>query len=89
MDSFKTIQRNSTAQIIDKKSKFISNAYYVENVKEAEEILNNVRKQYNDATHNCYAYNILEEDNIISKSSDDGEPSRNSRSTIIKYNSKK
>lgn len=58
MEEFVTIKNNSTAEIVEKKSKFIANAYYVESQEEAEEKLKEVKKKYNDARHNCFAYAI-------------------------------
>ena len=74
MDSFITIKDNVHAELIEKKSKFLANLYYVETVKEAEEIITKIKKKYFDARHNCIAYRVMEE-NLIEKSSDDGEPS--------------
>ena len=74
MDSFITIQDNVQTELIEKKSKFIANVFYIESVKEAEEIINRIKKQYFDARHNCIAYRVIE-DNLVEKSSDDGEPS--------------
>ena len=71
----KTIKENVTCEIVEKKSKFIANLFYVQSEEEAEEILRNIRKKYYDARHNCYAYRIMSKDGEISKSSDDGEPS--------------
>lgn len=65
------ILENVTAEIVEKKSRFIANVFYVENEKEAEIKLNEMRKKYYDAKHNCFAYKIFN----IEKSSDDGEPS--------------
>ena len=42
-------------------------------IKEADEILTKLRKKYWDATHNCFAYQIGER-NEIQRFSDDGEP---------------
>lgn len=75
MDNIKTIKNNSISEIIEKKSKFIGQAFYVETKAEAEKIIQDKKKEYSDARHNCYAYSILEEGQIITKSSDDGEPS--------------
>lgn len=83
MQEFKTIEGNVTAEIEEKRSKFIANLSYVETVKEAEEIIKKTRKKYYDARHNCYAY-IVQADVVTKKSSDDGEPSRNSRFSYIK-----
>ncbi|MBP3256198.1 MAG: YigZ family protein [Clostridia bacterium] len=71
----KTIKENVSAEIVEKKSKFIANLFYVQNEEEAEEIIKKIKKKYYDARHNCYAYNIMTKDGIIAKSSDDGEPS--------------
>ena len=71
----KTIKENVTAQIVEKKSKFIANIFYVKTVEEAEQKLAEIRKKYHDARHNCYAYRIQKSNEIVEKSSDDGEPS--------------
>ena len=55
---FKTINQNASGEIVEKKSKFIANIFYVESVEEAEEKVKEVKKQYFDARHNCYAFSI-------------------------------
>lgn len=70
---YKTIGKDSEAMIIEKKSKFIATVYKVESPEEAETYLAQLRKKYYDATHNCFAYQIGE-NNEFQKSSDDGEP---------------
>lgn len=75
MDSFITIKDNVKTEIIEKKSKFIANLFYIESIKEADEIINKIKKKYFDARHNCIAYRVIEKDRLIEKSSDDGEPS--------------
>ena len=74
MQKFKTIKENVTVEIEEKRSKFIANIFYVENVAEAEETIKQVKKQYYDARHNCFAY-IVNEEELIKRFSDDGEPS--------------
>lgn len=71
----KTIEEDITAQIVEKKSKFISFLYYVSSANEAENKMKEIRKKHYDARHHCFAYRIYEENNIIEKASDDGEPS--------------
>lgn len=83
MEKFKTIKQNSIAEIIEKKSKFIANTFYAETIEDAEKILKNIRKKYYDARHNCYAYRIIENNNIIDKCSDDGEPSGTAGSPML------
>ena len=72
---FNSIKKNASAEVVEKKSKFIANVFYVESREEAEEIIKKVNKQYHDARHNCYAYRVITTDGIIEKASDDGEPS--------------
>ena len=75
MEEFITILKDETAEVIEKKSKFIANICYVESVEQAEEKIKNIKKQYYDARHNCVAYRVTENGQVIEKSSDDGEPS--------------
>lgn len=71
----KTIKENTSSEIVEKKSKFIANLFYVQSQEEAEEKIKEIRKKYYDARHNCYAYSIMTKNGIINKMSDDGEPS--------------
>ena len=71
---YKTIEENVSAEIVEKKSKFIANVFYIESKEEAEDIIKAQKKKYYNARHNCYAYRVLEE-NVIERASDDGEPS--------------
>ena len=76
MEKFKTIlEKNTTTEIIEKKSRFIANLFYVETPQEAEDKIKQVKKKYYDAKHNCFAYITLNENEIQKKCSDDGEPS--------------
>ena len=72
---FKSIEKEAEGIVIEKKSKFIANIYYIESEEEADDIINSIRKKYHDARHHCFAYRIYKEGQIISKQSDDGEPS--------------
>lgn len=64
------------------RSEFITSLYPVSSIEEVQEILQNVRKTYYDATHNCYAY-ILGLEGDQKKASDDGEPSGTSGMPIL------
>ncbi len=75
MENFITIKENIQTEIVEKKSKFICNLFKVENKEEAEKIIKETKKKYYDARHNCVAYRVMENENIVEKSSDDGEPS--------------
>ena len=65
--------------------KFIANIFYVENIDEAEEKLKYIKKKYNDARHNCFAYAIeAGNDGIAVKYNDDGEPSGTAGAPMLK-----
>ena len=85
---FKTIKENVSAELVEKKSKFIADIFYVTSREEAEEVIKQVKKKYHDARHNCYAYRIITADGIIEKSSDDGEPSGTAGAPILTILSK-
>lgn len=72
-DSYKTILKRSETLLVEKKSKFITNAAPAETEEDALAFLNEIRSKYPDATHNVYAY-VIDENNIF-RYSDDGEPS--------------
>ena len=65
-----TVQNNIEKILVINKSKFISKAFFINSTDETIKIINNLKNEYNDATHICYAYVI---DNNI-KYSDDAEP---------------
>lgn len=75
MNSFFTIKNNLIGELVVKKSKFITNIIKVSSKEEAEEEIKKIKKKYYDARHNCIAYRILENEKIIERFSDDGEPS--------------
>lgn len=70
---FKTILQSAQSEIIEKKSRFIATVRPVKDEKEAQAFIEEMRKKYWDATHNVFAYQIGER-NQIQRFSDDGEP---------------
>lgn len=72
-----TILSNSTSELEVKKSKFIANIIKITDEQDAKEKLDQIRKKYSDARHNCYAYIVYDNESKtkIEKSSDDREPS--------------
>ena len=70
-----TIKEHIESELVEKKSKFIANIYFVESKEEAENKIKEAKKKYYDARHNCSSYRVIEEGKIIEKASDDGEPS--------------
>ena len=67
----KTISDNIDNEIIINKSKFITKLIKINDEKEIREIIDDLKKQYKDSTHICYAYIV----NGKMKAIDDGEPS--------------
>lgn len=82
MEEFITIKKDEKAEITIKKSKFIAEVYYIENVKQAEEKIQEIEKREHSAKHHCYAYRVLEE-SLVQKMSDDGEPSGTAGSPML------
>ena len=84
MESFVTIQKEVTEQIVEKKSKFIAKLFYVETEDDINKKIKEIKKQYFDARHHCIAYRIVKGNIIIEKSSDDGEPSGTAGAPMLK-----
>ena len=85
---YNTIKENASYEIVEKKSKFIGNVFYVESKEEAEIIIKEHKKKYHDARHNCYAYRVFENNSVVEKSSDDGEPSGTAGAPMLNILSK-
>ena len=74
LDCYKTIYQGGEAEIIEKKSRFIATVRLTETEEEALQFIEEMRKKYWNATHNCFAYVIGEHRETV-RASDDGEPS--------------
>lgn len=66
-----SIKNNITSEYIINKSRFITKLIKVNNVDDIDKYFDEIKNEYKDATHYCYAYII---DNI-KRFNDDGEPS--------------
>jgi len=73
-DTYKTIAEVSEGIYRDKGSKFIAIAMPVESELEIKNKISEIKKQYFDARHHCYAY-ILGYNKEAYRINDDGEPS--------------
>lgn len=62
-----------TGEIVEKKSRFIAYIKKVETEADATEFINQIKKKHYDASHNCSAF-VLGKNKEIVRSSDDGEP---------------
>lgn len=70
---YSTIKTESVYEEIEKRSKFISYSFIIDNATEAQEKLQKIKNIHHNAKHHVYAY-VLEE-GLNEKCSDDGEPS--------------
>lgn len=74
-----TVENNVSNEIIINKSRFITFIYKVNSVNMVNEIINDLKKEYNDATHHCYAYKL----GNIKRFNDDGEPAHTAGMPIL------
>lgn len=81
-DTYKTISQKSEGLYKEKGSKFISYAYPVSTEEEIKEHIANLKKEYYDARHHCYAY-MLGADKKNFRANDDGEPSSTAGKPIL------
>lgn len=72
-DNFKTLSDVFEAEITEKKSRFIATIAPVSSEEEAVSFIKDMKKKYWNARHNCSAYIIGTQQQIV-HSSDDGEP---------------
>ena len=63
---------DAESEFTEKRSRFISHLWRVETEAEARARIEEMKKKYYDARHNCWCY-LLKEGNIV-RYSDDGEP---------------
>lgn len=74
LEHYKTIYQGGEGEIIEKKSRFIATVRLTRTEEEALTFIEEMRKKYWNATHNCFAYVIGERREFV-RCSDDGEPS--------------
>ncbi|WP_416353877.1 YigZ family protein [Agrilactobacillus fermenti] len=74
LKSYYTIKENGIHEIDIKKSRFITNMARVTNEAAAKTFIQKIKKEHYQATHNCSAF-IIGEQNEIQRAHDDGEPS--------------
>lgn len=74
LDSYKTVYEGKEGEIVEKKSRFIATVRSVESEVDALSFIEEMRKKYWDARHNCFAYTVGD-NREFTRCSDDGEPS--------------
>lgn len=70
---YKVVHEGGQGEIVEKKSRFICTVKPVESEEEAVAFINEMKKKYWDAKHNCSAFSIGE-NNQLTRCSDDSEP---------------
>ena len=73
-DTYHTISEPAEGLFKAKGSKFISYLYPIQEVTEAEDLLQKIRSDHPKANHHCYAFRLGKEGKTW-RSNDDGEPS--------------
>ena len=74
-EQYKTVYEGGEGELVEKKSRFIATVRPVKTEEEANQFVEEMRKKYCDARHNCWAF-ILGERQEFKRCSDDGEPSQ-------------
>lgn len=69
----KMVYQGGEGEIVEKKSRFIATVLPVKSEEEADAFIEQMRKKYWNATHNCFAY-VIGDRQEIQRYSDDGEP---------------
>ena len=81
-DLYKTIKKRSEGLFKDKGSRFIAFAFPVNNEEEIKQRIAEIKKDYHDARHHCYAW-CLGADRERFRANDDGEPSGSAGKPIL------
>lgn len=69
-----TVKTAGSHEIIIQKSRFIAHVNRAETEEDAQAFIQSIKKEHWNATHNCSAY-LIGENDLIQKANDDGEPS--------------
>ncbi|WP_102026675.1 YigZ family protein [Salirhabdus sp. Marseille-P4669] len=83
-----TIKQSGSHEIVIQKSRFIGHVKRTETEEEAQQFIQQIKKEHYNATHNCSAY-MIGERNQIQKANDDGEPSGTAGVPILEVLKKK
>lgn len=79
----KILTKGGSAEIVEKKSRFIATLGPAADERTAEAFLEEVKKKYWDARHNCYAY-VVGERGELKRCSDDKEPAGTAGKPMLK-----
>lgn len=71
---YKVLKTGRSAEIVEKKSRFIADLMPVQSEEEAAAFIESIRKKYWDARHHCSAF-VIGDRGQLTRCNDDGEPS--------------
>ena len=77
------IQKNNKTMININKSKFFGYCFFVEKIEDCDKIIANLSHEHLESSHVCYAYIVNDNDTILYKANDDGEPSQTAGAPIL------
>jgi uncharacterized YigZ family protein len=81
-DTYLTISKTAETVYKEKKSRFLAFVFPVESEEEVKDRLQDLRKQYYNARHHCYAY-VCGESRQHVRANDDGEPNHSAGDPIL------
>lgn len=73
-ESLRVVYEGGEGELVEKKSRFIATVRPVESEEDALRFVEEMKKKYWDARHNCFAY-VVGDNMELQRFSDDGEPS--------------
>lgn len=76
------VKKGGESEYEEKKSRFLGKVFSVNSEAEASAYIEEIRKKYWDARHNCYAF-VIGENNETTRCSDDREPSGTAGKPIL------
>lgn len=83
VETYRIIKSTTEGFYKEKGSKFIAYAYHVEDIDEVKPIVEELKKQYYDARHHCFAH-IINDGNVQHiRANDDGEPNHSAGDPIL------
>ena len=74
-NGYRVVYEGGEGEIVEKKSRFIATVRPIETEEEAVAFVNEVKKKYWDARHNCSAF-VIGSRQEVTRCSDDGEPAQ-------------
>ncbi|MDD4188851.1 MAG: YigZ family protein [Eubacteriales bacterium] len=82
LNKYLSVARSASAELVEKKSRFIASVSPAESETEALDFISSIRAENRGARHNVYAYKIAD-DTVTQRFSDDGEPSGTAGMPVI------